>query len=314
MSKKEEYAEQVRLLIRLLPIIDKEGCFALKGGTAINLFYRPLPRLSVDIDLLYLPMEERELALQNIKAALGRITADIKATIAGVQVQNTTLQQDNSLRLIVGLGDVRVKVELSPVIRGAVFNSQRMEVRKEVEKEFGYAEILVASHPDLYAGKLCAALDRQHPRDLFDVKLLYENEGLTNDLRKTFLIFLISHFRPMAELLNPNRKDIAEIYENEFRQMAEIDVSLDELIAIREKLIHDINKDMTDNERKFLLSFKNKKPNWALLEMDNTELIAALPSVKWRMVNLEKMTTAKHKQAYQYLEAILYPDKIAKTD
>lgn len=306
MSKKEEYAEQVRLLIRLLPIIDKEDCFALKGGTAINLFYRDLPRLSVDIDLLYLPMEDRDASLENIRAALARITDSIKKSIAGVQVQNTTLQQDNSLRIIVSLNDVRVKIELSPVIRGSLFPAVRMEVRPQVEKEFGYAEMLVASHPDLYAGKLCAALDRQHPRDLFDVKQLYENEGLTEELRKTFLVFLISHFRPMAELLNPNRKDISGIYEMEFAQMAEIEVSLEELLSVREKLIADINKEMTDSERKFLLSVKNKTPDWALLGLD-AALVSELPSVKWRLINLNKMSENKHVTAYKNLEAVLYP-------
>lgn len=306
MSKKEEYAEQVRLLIRLLPIIDKEDCFALKGGTAINLFYRDLPRLSVDIDLLYLPMEDRDASLENIRAALARITDSITKSIAGAQVQNTTLQQDNSLRIIVSLNDVRVKIELSPVIRGSLFPAVRMEVRPQVEKEFGYAEMLVASHPDLYAGKLCAALDRQHPRDLFDVKQLYENEGLTEELRKTFLVFLISHFRPMAELLNPNRKDISGIYEMEFAQMAEIEVSLEELLSVREKLIADINKEMTDSERKFLLSVKNKTPDWALLGLD-AALVSELPSVKWRLINLNKMSENKHVTAYKNLEAVLYP-------
>ncbi|MGE8430108.1 MAG: nucleotidyl transferase AbiEii/AbiGii toxin family protein [Sphingobacterium sp.] len=306
MSKKEEYAEQVRLLIRLLPIIDKEDCFALKGGTAINLFYRDLPRLSVDIDLLYLPMEDRDASLENIRAALARITDSIKKSIAGAQVQNTTLQQDNSLRIIVSLNDVRVKIELSPVIRGSLFPAVRMEVRPQVEKEFGYAEMLVASHPDLYAGKLCAALDRQHPRDLFDVKQLYENEGLTEELRKTFLVFLISHFRPMAELLNPNRKYISGIYEMEFAQMAEIEVSLEELLSVREKLIADINKEMTDSERKFLLSVKNKTPDWALLGLD-AALVSELPSVKWRLINLNKMSENKHVTAYKNLEAVLYP-------
>ncbi|WP_153846610.1 nucleotidyl transferase AbiEii/AbiGii toxin family protein [Sphingobacterium paramultivorum] len=306
MSKKEEYAEQVRLLIRLLPIIDKEDCFALKGGTAINLFYRDLPRLSVDIDLLYLPMEDRDASLENIRAALARITDSIKKSIAGAQVQNTTLQQDNSLRIIVSLNDVRVKIELSPVIRGSLFPAVRMEVRPQVEKEFGYAEMLVASHPDLYAGKLCAALDRQHPRDLFDVKQLYENEGLTEELRKTFLVFLISHFRPMAELLNPNRKDISGIYEMEFAQMAEIEVSLEELLSVREKLIADINKEMTDSERKFLLSVKNKTPDWALLGLD-AALVSELPSVKWRLININKMSENKHVTAYKNLEAVLYP-------
>jgi predicted nucleotidyltransferase component of viral defense system len=306
MSKKEECAEQVRLLIRLLPIIDKEDCFALKGGTAINLFYRDLPRFSVDIDLLYLPMEDRDASLENIRAALARITDSIKKSIAGAQVQNTTLQQDNSLRIIVSLNDVRVKIELSPVIRGSLFPAVRMEVRPQVEKEFGYAEMLVASHPDLYAGKLCAALDRQHPRDLFDVKQLYENEGLTEELRKTFLVFLISHFRPMAELLNPNRKDISGIYEMEFAQMAEIEVSLEELLSVREKLIADINKEMTDSERKFLLSLKNKTPDWALLGLD-AALVSELPSVKWRLINLNKMSENKHVTAYKNLEAVLYP-------
>lgn len=307
MSKKEEYAGQVRLLLRLLPFIDKENCFALKGGTAINLFYRPLPRLSVDIDLLYLPMEDRETSIVNIKAAFARITSDIKSNIIGAQVQNTTLQQENSLRLIVSVGEDKVKIELSPVIRGSLFPALRMEVREEVEKQFGYAEMLVASHPDLYAGKLCAALDRQHPRDLFDVIQLYENEGLTDDLRKTFLVFLVSHHRPMAELLNPNRKDISGIYENEFLQMAEIDVSLDELFAVREQLISDINTQMTNDERQFLLSVKNRKPNWKLLGMVNPELVAELPSVRWKLRNLEKLSPQKHKQAYENLASVLYP-------
>jgi predicted nucleotidyltransferase component of viral defense system len=307
MSKKEEYEQQVRLLVSILPIIDKEEIFALKGGTAINLFYRPFPRLSVDIDLLYLPMDDRETAWKNIKEAFVRITDGIKKAMPAAKIQNTTLQQDDSLRIIVGLGDVRIKVELSPVIRGTVFAPQRMSVREEVEKDFGYAEMLVASHPDLYAGKICAALDRQHPRDLFDVKQLYENEGLTDDLRKTVIIFLISHFRPMSELLNPNRKDIAQIYETEFRQMTTVEVSLEELLDVRERLIADLNQSMTDDERKFLLSFKNKKPDWTLLGVADPEAVAALPSVRWRMINLEKMPVAKHREAYERLAAILFP-------
>ena len=205
------------------------------------------------------------------------------------------------------MGDVRIKVELSPVIRGSVFAPQRMSVREEVERDFGYAEILVASHADLYAGKICAALDRQHPRDLFDVKQLYENEGLTDDLRKTVIVFLISHFRPMSELLNPNRKDITQIYESEFRQMTTVEVSLKELLEVRERLITDLNQNMTEDERKFLLSSKNKKPDWSLLGVADPDTVAALPSVRWRMINLEKMSTAKHKEFYDRLAAILFP-------
>ena len=300
------YSKQVQLLVRVLPLVDTEKCFALKGGTAINLFFRALPRLSVDIDLLYIPMDDRETALINIKAALSRISKLILETIPDSKVQNAHDQSD-ALRLIVSQGEVRIKVELSPVIRGTVFPEIRMEVSEEVEKEFGYVEMQVASLPDLYAGKLCAALDRQHPRDLFDVKFLLENEGLTENLRKTFLIFLISHQRPMAELLAPNRKDISEIYVTEFMQMAQVEVPLEQLEEARENLIHQIHIDMTENEKKFLLSFKNKAPDWNLLEMDNVEVIANLPSVRWKMINLEQMPVQKHKEAVEKLQNILYP-------
>jgi predicted nucleotidyltransferase component of viral defense system len=198
----------------------------------------------VDIDLLYVPMDEREEALKNIRAALSRISKLIQKTIGEVRIQNAHEQSD-ALRLIVQQGEVRIKIELSPVIRGTVFPEHRMEIYELVERNFGYAEIQVASFPDLYAGKLCAALDRQHPRDLFDVKFLLENEGITDDLRKTFLIFLISHQRPIAELLDPHRKNIKEIFASEFAQMSQIDVSVEELEETREDLIRQINTKMT---------------------------------------------------------------------
>jgi predicted nucleotidyltransferase component of viral defense system len=306
MKKDSIYYRQVQLLVRILPLLDTEKCFALKGGTAINLFYRPLPRLSVDIDLLYLPSKGRDEALVNIRAALSRLSELIKKAIPGIHIQNTH-EQGNALRLILQVEDVRVKVELSPVIRGTVFPEVRMEVSEFVEKEFGYAEIQVASLPDLYAGKICAALDRQHPRDLFDVKFLLENEGFTEDLRKTFLVFLISHQRPMSELLAPHRKDIREVYTAEFAQMAEVDVPVEELEQTREDLIAIIHQTMTDDERHFLQSFKERKPQWDLLGLPNIEEVSQLPSVQWKLLNLSRMDETKHKQAAEKLKKVLFP-------
>ncbi len=65
-------------------------------------------------------------------------------------------------------------------------------------------EIPVLSFADLYGGKICAALDRQHPRDLFDIKLLSEARGLNEEVSQAFVIYLASHNRPMSELLSPN--------------------------------------------------------------------------------------------------------------
>jgi len=300
MNRDTIYYKQVQLLIRVLPLVASEQCFALKGGTAINLFIRDLPRLSVDIDLVYLPMYEREVALTNIREALGRISKLIEKTIRGVSVQNTH-EQSEALRLIVSDGSVRIKVELSPVIRGTIFSEKVLPVSKSVEDNFGFAEIQVVSIPDLYAGKICAALDRQHPRDLFDVKLLFENEGFTENLRKAFIIFLISHQRPMSELLRPNLKELRNVYENEFYQMTQIDINLEELIEARELLIKTIHADLTKEEKEFLISFKSKDPNWGLLDMENIEIVKGLPSVNWKMKNLMQMPEKKHSVALEKL-------------
>ena len=182
MNKGSLYYRQVRLLVRLLPIIAKETCFAVKGGTAINLFVRDLPRLSVDIDLVYLPHYDRQPALKNIRAALSRIAENTQQEIADSKIV-PSYEESDALRLFVTQGNTSVKIELSPVLRGSVFPVTNMAVTGRVESEFGYAEMQVLSLPDLYAGKICAALDRQHPRDLFDVKPLLENEGLTKELR-----------------------------------------------------------------------------------------------------------------------------------
>lgn len=304
MNKDTIYFKQVQLLVRVIPLVATEKCFALKGGTAINLFVRDVPRLSIDIDLVYLPTDEKEVALKNIRAALSRISKLIKTSLPGVRVQNAHDQSD-ALRLIVQQGDARIKIELSPVIRGSVFPVKLMAVSQTVEDNFGYAEIQVVSLPDLYAGKICAALDRQHPRDLFDVKFLFENEGFSDDFRKTFLVYLISHQRPMSELLNPHRKDIKDVYENEFVRMSQLEVSVEELEGVREQLISAINTMMTKDERKFLLSFKAKSPVWELLGVTNMEEVQQLPSVRWKMLNLENMPDRKHTEALKKLAAVL---------
>lgn len=305
MRRDTIYYKQVQLLVRVLPLLESEPCFALKGGTAINLFYRDLPRLSVDIDLLYLPLDDWDSALTNIRSALTRLSRLIKKTFPNVQIQNAH-EQGNALRLIVQQEEVRIKVELSPVIRGTVFPPSQMEVCEKVENEFGYAEVKVAALPDLYAGKICAALDRQHPRDLFDVKLLFKNEGFTHDLRKTFLVFLISHQRPMVELLDPHRKDLQEIFESEFAEMTDTSVTVNDLEQTRELLIHTLQEEITEDERHFLLSVIEKDPKWDLLHMENSEAIAQLPSVRWKLLNLSKMNSTKHKAAVNKLRKVLF--------
>lgn len=302
MDTASPYYRQVRLLTRILPIIAQESCFALKGGTAINLFIRELPRLSVDIDLVYLPMDDRDTALKNITAALGHIADSIQKAMPDTEIIQSFEDRADALRLFVTQSGDRIKIELSPVLRGSVFPEEQREFSPSVEEQFGYVEMPLLSLPDLYAGKICAALDRQHPRDLFDVKLLLENEGLTPELVKTFIVYLISHNRTMGELLRPVRKEITGLYEGEFSQMAEDEVSLDALLEVRERLIEEINAALTKDQKKFLVSFKLRNPDWALLGLDGVE---KLPAVRWKMQNLERMPEDKHKAALAHLRDVL---------
>ena len=302
MDRESLYYKQVQLLLQLIPLIAKHDCFALKGGTAINLFIRELPRLSVDIDLVFLPVQERNASLTAIKSALDDIAESVSHHLPHTKVSKSYEDKNDALRLNIVRDNVMVKIELSPVLRGTVYEPTLLPVCEAVEEAFGYAEMAVVSFADLYAGKLCAALDRQHPRDLFDVKFLLANEGLTEALRKALLVYIISHPRPIAELLRPHFKDISGIYEGEFRHMAETDVPLAELLTVREQLVAQIHAGMTADERAFLLSFKRREPDWGLLNLDN---IDQLPAVRWKLQNLAKMPDDKHAEAFKRLKRIL---------
>lgn len=302
MDKTSSYYQQVQLLVSVLPLVAKEDIFALKGGTAINLFVRHFPRLSVDIDLVYLPLKLRDEALRECRDALDRIAQSINEQLRDATVIQSYRDNDDSLRLIVKLNNVGIKVELSPVLRGTVFEPEVRALVDSVEDEFGHAEMRVVSIADLYAGKICAALDRQHPRDLFDVKELLANEGVTDDIRQAFLVYLISHNRSPEELLSPSLQPIEEIFSSAFQGMTFEPVTVEELVIARDELIELVNKSLLDSEKQFLLSFYRGSPEWGLLPFEH---IKDLPAVKWKLINLDKMSPAKRRDSIKTLKNIL---------
>lgn len=302
MDSSSAYYKQVQLLIQVLPLLFRDGIFALKGGTAINLFVRDLPRLSVDIDLVYLGNDVRKEALGTIKDCLTEIAKFISTTIHSVTIYKSFEEKSDALRLIVDRNGIKIKIELSPVLRGTVFPPENRVVSETVEDEFGFVEIPVVSIPDLYGGKICAALDRQHPRDLYDVKLLLENEGFTEDIKKATLVYIISHKRPIVELLNPQLKDIEEIFNNEFKGMTNVPIELNELLEARTEIIQLLQNSLTKNEKEFLLSFKGKAPVWKLLGLEG---IGNLPAVKWKLLNLDRMKDDKYKKTYERLKLFI---------
>ncbi|MCP1469362.1 hypothetical protein J3E64_001037 [Sphingobium sp. OAS761] len=302
---REAYVAQVALLVRALPLVADEPEFALKGGTAINLFYRDMPRLSVDIDLTYMPLDDRGTALTNISAAFGRLAERAQRDLRGIEAQRISGGGDGDTRVLLRAAGAEVKIEVSPVLRGTVVPPHMMRVTDPVEEAFGFAEMSVLAFEDLYAGKLCAALDRQHPRDLYDVHLLYEHEGVTDALYRTFLIYAASSPRPLHELIAPNRIDIDRAFAQEFDGMTIEHVPLQTLLAARDRLFRDVADRATGGAAEFLLSLHDGEPDFGLV---GHPAAADLPAIKWKLLNLRKLRDSnpqKHADQRGRLEAAL---------
>ncbi len=299
-----KYRAQVDLLLSILPHVAKENSLALKGGTAINLFVRDMPRLSVDIDLTYINWEDdRATALQNISDALGRIEERIKAAIPDISVTRVPPEQGQDVKLNCQTKQAHIKIEVNTTTRGIIFPVRMMQVTDAVQNDFKkFAAINVVSHGELFGGKICAALDRQHPRDLFDVYHLLTNEGISEEIKLGFITFLLSHTRPMGELIRPHLLDQHEAFENQFAGMTTTPFYYTTYEAVRERLIAEIFQSLTADDRKFLLSFKKGEPVWNLIPIDNLQ---HLPAVKWKLLNIQnllKNNPTKHSEMLNALE------------
>jgi len=301
----EEYKNQLLLLLKILPCLKMQDKFVVKGGTAINLFYRDFPRISVDIDLTYTHIENRESTIKNMNHLLSELGLLIIKRVPNTKInKRLSKNKDYIVKLMVSNEKSIVKIEPNFVLRGTVFDTNRLPISKIVTKEFGefIDEVPVASFNDVFAGKICAALSRQHPRDLFDIKLLFENEGISDLLRKTFVVYLACDSRPINELLNPNQLDISSIYTREFNNMTLEPVPLNELIDIRTKLVRELLISLTKDERNFLLSVKQGELDYSLLPFKNLD---QLPALKWKIINVRKMNKKKHEIMLNKLREVL---------
>lgn len=293
------YKSQVKLLLDVLPLVSKEQCFALHGGTAINLFIRNMPRLSVDIDLTYLPIEDWDTSLMNINAALKRIGADIEKSMPGTKA---TLREEAS-KLDIATASASIKLEVSKIGRGAYAPTEVRVLCEKAQEEYNaFCEIAVVPLGQLYGGKICAALDRQHPRDLFDVKYLLATEGMTEEIKTGFIFCLLGAKRPISELLAPNFIDQKSALENQFMGMTEEEFSYEEYESIKAQLVKEITAVLDDSDRDFLLAFKDTSPIW------DRYPFGGFPSIKRKvqlLLDLKEKKPEKHATLLQKLSSVL---------
>lgn len=280
------YLATARLLTEIAPVVFESGIFALKGGTAINLFLREMPRLSVDLDLVFtdhrLPRAE---ALGAINEAL-RVARDQLAK-RRLEVQALSAADMGETKLLVQRDDLSVKIEVNTVIRGTVHPTKTMALTAAASDALmADLELPLLSPEDIYGGKLVAAMDRQHPRDLFDVMELFAHGGITPEIRRAFVVYLASHNRTLHEVLFPTPKDIRLAYEGSFAGMTTEPVTMEALLETRDRLFQELPAALDANEREFLRTLVHVEPGWALLGIAH---LKELPAIRWRLQNLEKL-------------------------
>lgn len=278
------YIDAVRLLLEVAPEVFNNQLFALKGGTAINLFLHDMPRLSVDLDLVYIDHKAtRDEALQQINAALSATTSILGSR--GIRCERGLSEEET--KLFIERDRVRVKVEVNHVFRGTILPIAPRALSENTQNTFFTDIELPVLHPDeIYGSKLVAAMDRQHPRDLFDVLELYARDGLTPGIVECFICYLAGHNRPVHEVLFANQIDITRSYENEFAGMTKEPLAFDTLSKIRSTLFTELPSVITNNQREFLLSLVRCDPDWTLMSCPH---LSSMPAIRWKMTNLQRL-------------------------
>jgi len=275
------YAQEVELLLRMMPIITDEGVFAVHGGTAINLFLKDLPRYSVDVDLTYIPLEDRQTSIFNINARLKAISDRAKRSLKGIHI----VPNPATCKLLCEYRGKQIKIEVNQTKRGIIGgNVLRLPLCSKAQEEFGlYCEADIVPKTLLYGGKMAAALSRQHPRDLFDIKYM---DMPILEAKEGFLFCLLGSDRPIHESLDPVFIDQREALHNQFEGMTDIPFTYEEYEETRNKLIKSVNGLLNDNDKRFLIGFEMAEPDWEHFEYSYFE---KYPSVQWKLINLLKL-------------------------
>ncbi len=298
-----KYTEQVRLLLRIAPEINSIADFALHGGTAINLFHHNMPRLSVDIDLTYIPFANRKKDLAEISKLLQLLTERLKRTIPGIHIRGNSVVGDE-IKLFCILNNVEVKIEVNTINRGIISDVETHQLCHKAQDFFQmFVEMNLVPATQLFGGKIVAALDRQHPRDLFDTKKMFERNLFNNETMQGFLFCLFSSKRPIHEILYPNFLCNTKLIENQFRGMANEDFNNKIYNSERERLFNTVHNSLTNQQKRMIVSLAKGEPEWIYGDWSR------FPGIAWKLKNIEilkKNNLSKFKMQNQKLEELFY--------
>lgn len=283
------YKEQVRLLLRTLPVIYQEDNFAVHGGTAINLFINNLPRYSVDVDLTYIHSAPRKESLTDIDSRLSVLAKQVQRAVQGIMIRPVPN------KLLCTLGRSTVKIEVNEIKRGIIGPVIELPLCNKAQEEFGmFCKARIVPMAQLYGDKISAALSRQHPRDLFDFKNMIPEK--IPGLKRGFIYALMGSDKPFIESLSPNLINQHDVLENQFRGMTDIPFTIEDYESARTQVITFVNDMLTEEDRLFLVSFEEGNPQW---EHSVYSDLKEMPSVQWKLLNINKLKSlnpTKHKR------------------
>lgn len=292
---KDIYKKQVALLLKILPEIASEKRFALHGGTAINLFELDMPRLSVDIDLTYTSIGEREKDLQTIRILLEELKKRIQKRIPSITFSDPIVASEN-LKINCITNEATVKIEVNQINRGLIASTRLIPLCEKAQNIFdSFCEIPIVSSRQLWGGKIIAALDRQHPRDFFDINNMLTINGFTEDIKIGFVFFILCSNRLIHEILNPQFINQGKVFSSQFDGMTDQSFTFKEYEIVRKKLIETIRKILNQEDKEFLLAFAKGEPNWD--KIDYSEF----PAIRWKLLNINKLKENNPKKFHKQI-------------
>lgn len=297
----ELYKKQVALLIRIMPSVYRIQDFAVHGGTAINLFHKNMPRYSVDIDITYIPVQDRDESLKAINTHLVELKQMIEKTIPGIRITH----KPDVWKLLCVKDGATVQIEVNGTKRGIIGVTEDKTLCAKAQAEFNMGcTARVVSFTQLYGGKISAALSRQHPRDLFDCK--YMPLDSLNQAKDGLMLCLLGSDKPILESLQPNPVDQMEALKNQFEGMTDVPFSYEDYEATRKELIEKVNQLFTKGDKEFFVSFEQGEPEWSKCCAGD---LSVFPSVKWKLQNILKLRETnplKHDEGVEKLREYLF--------
>ena len=297
---------QARLAAEILPYVTHPDVFVLKGGTHINLFCRDLPRLSVDIDLVFTgpggssDKATKEILRTHMKALKARLS-DVKP--GGYK---STLRADAKAKVTVKRDGIRVKTEASPIGVGTYYRPVQLHPQPRAQEILGIREpVWGVTEEEAYAGKMCAALYRQMPRDIFDIMMLYEHGGISDDLFKTFAVYVACNSAHPRKLLCPAAKLLNAAHTMTFAGMSEVEVPVSHLIHVRNQLLADVRKRMDRSLVNMLLSLHDAEPDFGLIDRPSAERMHAIQRKVQNLRHFRETNPEAHAAQRAEIEGLL---------